>query len=99
MTIPPTDPNWWAAWLLPIPFIGIWMKAHFAQNQRISDALEVAADATKKAAETTEKLAACRLDVEQEFASKKYLNAVEIRLTGRIEAMESNVIEALKGSR
>lgn len=97
MTTPPTDPYWWMAWAVPVPFLGLWIRLHFAQNKRIADALEAAAEAHKEAANAHVNLANCRLNVEQEFAKNGYLSALEKRISVRLERMESDIKEILKG--
>lgn len=88
---------WWMPWIAPLPFVGFWVKMRMAQNKRIADAFETAADAMKKTAELELTLAECRLDVERKFASKEYLGDVEGRLTKRIVSMEKNLINVIKG--
>ncbi len=104
------DPVWWATWLIPLPFIGVWMKVHYAhmkdikdkhdaQDNRIKDAHEAAATALRNAALLKEDLASCRLGVEKDFASNVYIQQVEARLTKRFETMERRILNILSEHR
>jgi len=89
----------WAAWLAPVPIIGIWFKSHLAQNQRIREAHEIAAKAEANTAKLKEEIASCKLGIHQDFAQKGYIKDVEHRLTKRIETMENRLISALSNFR
>ena len=74
--IPDVSP-WWAS-LISIPVLGVYAKNYLDTHARIRDA----------EAETAE----LKLAVEKRYASKGYLNAVEVRLTKTLDKLDAAII-------